>query len=273
MKVFVLGHKGMLGRYVYTYLKSKKYEVIGVSRPTIDAAKITHAKLKAVNLHKNDVVINCIGIIKRTDVPKSDFATVNAAFPHVLASICEKVGAKLIHVTTDCVYDGYEGNYDEEHWHTAKDLYGMSKSVGEPENATVIRTSIIGEEIGQARSLVEWIKSNRGNLVKGYTNHFWNGITCLQFAKVCEDIIEENLFWKGVKHITSPTMISKYDLVRLISGIYDLDVAVTPYEATPRCDRTLTSTRTDVIFKDIPDLKDQVIEMKKFYSKLKKEKI
>jgi dTDP-4-dehydrorhamnose reductase len=272
MRVFVLGHKGMLGRYVYTYLKSKGYDVIGVSRPTIDASKVSRAKLKASGIHKKDVVINCIGIIKRNDVPKSDFALVNAAFPHVLASICEEFGAKLIHVTTDCVYDGYEGNYDEKHWHTAKDLYGMSKSVGEPENATLIRTSIIGEEVGQARSLVEWIKSNKGKRVIGFTNHLWNGITCLQFAKVCEEIIEKNMFWKGVKHITSPNPITKAGLVEMVSETYDLGIEVMLMETGQKCDRTLSSTRTDVEF-NIPSLRDQVIEMRVFSKKLYKEKI
>jgi dTDP-4-dehydrorhamnose reductase len=272
MRVFVLGHKGMLGRYVYTYLKSKKYDVIGVSRPVIDAAKMTKAKLKAAGLHKGDVVINCIGTIKRKDATKVDYALVNSAFPHLLAAACEDIGAKLIHITTDCVYDGMEGMYDESHEHTARDVYGMSKSVGEPENVTVVRTSIIGEEVGQARSLVEWIKSNKGKKVNGFTNHLWNGITCLQFAKVCEEIIERNLFWRGVKHIVSPYPINKADLVKMVSDTYDLGIEVTPMETGQKCDRTLSSTRTDVMFA-IPPLHDQVVEMKVFSKKLHKEKI
>lgn len=269
IRIFVLGHKGMLGRYVYTYLKSKNYEVIGVSRPTMDATKITKSKLKAAGLHKSDVVINCIGIIKRKDATKADYALVNAAFPHLLAAACKEIGAKLIHVSTDCVYDGMEGNYDEAHEHTAKDVYGMSKSIGEPDNVTLIRTSIIGEEVGQARSLVEWIKSNKGKTVNGFTNHLWNGITCLQFAKICEEIIIKNLFWEGVKHITSPEIVTKAELVQMVSDVYNLNIEVIPLETGKKCDRTLSSIRHDVVV-SVPSLKIQLPEMKNFYKILVK---
>jgi len=267
MKVFVLGHKGMLGRYVYTYLKSKNYDVVGLSRSEIDASCISSAELKSkltdVGFNEGNVVINCIGIIKREDVPKADFTSVNTIFPHTVAYVCESVGAELIHVSTDCVYDGLEGNYDENHIHTADDLYGMSKSGGEVDNATVIRTSLIGEEIDQARSLIEWIKSNTNKTVFGYTNHVWNGITCLQFAKLCDEIMEEELFWRGVKHITSPSKITKHDLVKLVSEIYELNVTVVPHETEIKCDRSLSSIREELVFK-IPELREQLIEMKSF---------
>ena len=267
MKVFVLGHKGMLGRYVYTYLKLKNYKVIGLSRSDIDASCISSAELKSkltdTGLSEGDVIINCMGIIKREDVPKIDFTSVNTIFPHTVAYVCESVGAELVHVSTDCVYDGLEGNYDENHIHTADDLYGMSKSGGEVDNATVIRTSLIGEEIGQSRSLIEWIKSNADKTVNGYTNHIWNGITCLQFAKLCDDIIESGLFWRGIKHITSPSKITKHDLVKLVSDIYELNLKVIPYETEIKCDRSLSSIRGEIVFK-IPELREQLIEMKSF---------
>ena len=85
--------------------------------------------------------------------------------------------------------------------------------------------------------------------------------------------MEKNLFWKGVKHVISPTVINKYDLVKLVADTYDLGLSVSPTDTDTMCDRSLTSTRTDVMFEDIPELKDQIIEMKKFYGKLKKEKI
>jgi len=267
MKVFVLGHKGMLGRYVYTYLKSKNYDVVGLSRSEIDASCISSVELKSklldVDFNEGDVVINCIGIIKRNDVPKKDFTAVNTVFPHTLAYVCERVGAELIHVSTDCVYDGLEGNYNENHVHTAKDLYGISKSEGEIGNITIIRTSLIGEELDQQRSLIEWIKSNKNNTVSGYTNHVWNGITCLQFAKLCDEIMEEELFWRGVKHITSPSKITKHDLVKLVSEIYELNVTVIPHETETKCDRSLSSVRGEIVFK-IPELREQLIEMKSF---------
>ena len=271
MKIFVLGNKGMLGRYVESYFNHKGYNVIGLSRKAID---ITHMKeheiderLFVFDIKRGDIIINCIGMIKqRSDVNVTDFIYVNSMFPHLLANVCEKRGFKLIHPTTDCVYNGLLGKYTEIVLHNATDVYGKSKSLGEPKNATVIRTSIIGEEIGQSRSLVEWIKSNRGGEVNGYTNHFWNGVTCLQFAKICEDIIKNNLFWDGVKHVHSDT-VSKYELVNMVSDIYDLGIKVKPFETTLKCDRSLSSMYNKMF--NIPPLKKQIGEMKDFYEILK----
>jgi hypothetical protein len=97
----------------------------------------------------------------------------------------------------NCVFNGAEGGYVESSPHTAMDIYGRSKSLGESESATIIRTSIIGEELSNKLSLVEWVKSQAGKSVNGYLNHFWNGITCLQFAKICDYMLKNDLFWKG----------------------------------------------------------------------------
>lgn len=264
MRIFILGNKGMLGRYVFDYFKLQSFDVVGLSREDLDAGTVSETDLFELGFGENDIVINCIGIIKRNDVSKLDYVIVNSRFPHLLSNVCNKIGSKLIHITTDCVYDGVESNYNEEHDHTATDVYGMSKSLGEPENATIIRTSIIGEEKGQSRSLVEWIKSNRDNTVNGYTNHFWNGITCLQFAKVCEYVINNNFFWEGIKHIISPTVVSKLELVNMVSDIYDLNMNVVPFEAPSKCDRSMSSIRNDIEI-GIPELEIQIKEMKDFY--------
>ena len=262
MKIFVLGHTGMLGRYVYTYFKSKLYDVVGLSRKDLDASNIKQEDLNYFT--EKSVIINCIGVINsRKDINALEFIKVNSIFPHLLSYVCNEIDSKLIHITTDCVFDGLDGNYDELFEHNAKDIYGITKSIGEPEDATIIRTSIIGEEIGKARSLLEWVKSNNGKKVLGYTNHVWNGITCLQFAKVCEDIIDNKLFWKGVKHVYSPESLTKYELVTLISKIYNLNVSVNPHETETICDRTLTSIRNEIMI-DIPKLETQLIEMREF---------
>ena len=264
MRITVFGYTGMLGRYVYEYFWRRNYNVVGVSRVDLDIATTNEKELLSLGLLPNDVVINCAGLIKqRENISDSDFMSVNAAFPILLSKVCETVGCHLIHITTDCVFSGRTGFYTEISLHDATDVYGQSKSLGEPVNATTIRTSIIGEECGQSRSLLEWIKSNKGNLVTGYTNHFWNGITCLQFAKVCEYIINNNLFWKGVKHVVSPTAVSKFELVKMISDIYDLNITVNPFETSMKCNRTLSSIRTDVEI-DIPELEIQIKEMKDF---------
>lgn len=269
MKVFVLGHTGMLGRYVYTYFKSKSYNVIGLSRKNLDASNIQKEDLNSIPFTKDSVIINCMGIINsRRDISDLEFIQVNSVFPHLLSNMCEKIGSKLIHVTTDCYVDGADGNYDESFISNAKDRYGITKSLGEPKNATVIRTSIIGEELRTSRSLLEWVKSNKNKEVLGYTNHFWNGITCLQFAKICKNIMDNKLFWRGVKHVYSPESLTKYELIKLISKIYNLNVKVNKHETENICDRTLTSIKDEIKI-NIQPLETQISEMKMFYNTLK----
>lgn len=277
MKIYVFGHKGMLGRYVYTYLKSKKYEVEGIGRDQLDVSKSDYSEpqirdiLRHKGLKQGDVIINCIGTIK----PMVDkYGTLNAIkvnslFPHMLANVCEFERYKMIHITTDCVFSGKNGSYDEKFPHDCTDVYGKTKSLGEPENCTVIRTSIIGEEIGTSRSLLEWVKSMKNKTANGYTNHYWNGLTCLQVAKVFEDIIVNNKYWNGVRHIFSD-IYTKCALLNAISHIYELNITVNPVEAPTRCDRSMTTIYTNINF-NIPPIKNQIQEQRDFYSTLLQE--
>ena len=246
MRVIVLGMNGMLGHYVYNYMYDY-FEVVGTTRRELD---VTTANVKFVssNIRPGDVVINCIGLItQRPGIKKLDFITVNSMFPLIVQEACTKKDARFIHITTDCVFSGRDGLYTEEDLHDAEELYGITKSLGEPEDATVIRTSIIGEEASNFLSLLEWVKSNKNTTVNGYTNHYWNGITCLQFAKLCKHIIDENLFWEGVKHVFSPELLSKYDLIKLISDVFALNVTVKKHTADTFCNRSLASIREDVL--------------------------
>ena len=164
----------------------------------------------------------------------------------------------------NCVYNGLDGAYNEESKHNADDVYGLTKSLGEPENATVLRTSIIGEELHNQLSFVEWVKGNKGNEVNGFTNHKWNGITCLEFAKVCEKIIDNGLFWKGVAHLMSPETITKYKMVEYVSDVYDLGITIKLMETPVHCNRDLSTTKHYNSDLEIKDLKEQIIEMKDF---------
>ena len=275
IKIAVLGSTGMLGRYVHTYFGSKGHKIFTFSRGYMNANLLNETDLrvifKAVGISDGDVVINCIGTIKpRVDeLGTLNAIMVNAAFPHILENAISPLGVRLIHPTTDCVFTGDSGAYDENSLPLVTDVYGRTKSLGEPTNSTVIRTSIIGEEIGQGRSLVEWIKSNKDKEVNGFTNHIWNGITCLQFAKVCDQIIEKDFYWKGVRHMYSPTPVTKSGLVQMVSDAYGLNIKVNPIEAAVKCDRTL-STIKDKLDIDIPELIQQIQEMKEFYPILSK---
>jgi len=273
MNVIVLGNKGMLGRYVESHLKNKNYNVIGYTRTELDAARITEETLRAFLFHEDinegDVIINCMGTIK----PQVDkYGTLNAIkvnslFPHILSTVCEGIGVKLIHITTDCVFTGNDGQYTEKSPHDCTDIYGKTKSLGEPENCTVVRTSIIGEEAETSRSLIEWVKSQDGKTVNGYVNHQWNGLTCHQAAKVFEQIISENLYWKGVRHIYSPFSLNKAQLVGAIVKAHDLNIEIVPTDGPSKCNRTLSTihfdeeTFTPFSLKfDIPDITTQLFE-------------
>lgn len=265
MIVFVLGASGMLGTYVRQYLKDADYDVVGLTRNEIDAADVNvqiRSALAAHGAQPNDVVINCIGTIKPQVDKLGDLNAikVNSLFPHSLAKVCEEKGYKLIHITTDCVFSGAEGNYNEEALHDCTDVYGKTKSLGEPSNCTVVRTSIIGEEFGTTRSLIEWVKSEDGNVVNGYLNHQWNGLTCYQVAKVFEDIISNNKYWKGVRHIHSPNSLNKYELVKSIVEAHKLDIHVTPTDGPSKCDRSLSTIYDDCGSFNVPDIMTQLVE-------------
>jgi dTDP-4-dehydrorhamnose reductase len=273
MKVLIFGYRGMLGRYLYTYLRSK-YEVIGLGRSDYDVMVDDISRLEALlvshNINSETVIINACGTIpqasKNHEVDERMFIKVNAVFPNVLALLAEKYGAQMIHSTTDCVYDGLKGNYTELDPHTATSIYGISKSMGEPSNCTVIRTSIIGEEINNQRSLLEWAKSNRNREVNGYMNHYWNGITCLEYAKIVDHMIEHKLFWRGVRHIVSPTTVSKYQLLQLMNDAFNLNLTIKEYNDVISCNRALSSIYEFPL--SIPELGEQLKELALYSGKL-----
>ena len=221
-KVILFGANGMLGRYVKKYLESKDIKVIPVTREQCDCnqekreIRIDIASLLDFNLSllKEYTMVNCAGIIKsRQDISMSEYIRTNSLFPHVLQEIAEEYDSKLIHITTDCVFSGtkdvlrndkYYTGYTEFDFPDCTDVYGKTKSLGEPEKACVIRTSIIGEELNTKRSLVEWVKSNKDGEVNGYYNHFWNGVTCLELSKIIYKLIKTEYYWYGVRHIFTP---------------------------------------------------------------------
>lgn len=276
MKIYIIGSTGMLGNYVSKFLR-QYYEVVNLSRTNLDVSNISEDTLeyllKSFGVNKSDVVINCAGTIKpRVDqLGDTNAILVNSVFPRNLSNVCNKLGLRMIHPTTDCIFSGLKGNYDENDFPDVHDVYGLTKFLGEPKNCTVIRTSIIGEEINQGRSLVEWVKSEENNTVFGFTNHLWNGVTCLQFAKVCKNIIDKDLFWVGIKHIYSNTL-NKKELVETISDVYQLNITVTPKQTEVMCDRSLSTVYTDNLTEfNIPNLKTQIKEMKEFSETLYKE--
>jgi len=267
VKVLVLGSTGLLGSTVAKYfLEHPKYETIlsyrdkaisfGKDRVFFDALETNLEILPHV-----DYIINCIGIIKPfIGVDRRKSVYINSLFPYELASYCEQKNTCLIHITTDCVFSGLSGKYSESSVHDCLDFYGKSKSLGEPTNCMVLRTSIIGEEIHKKASLIEWAKSMEGQHINGFVNHHWNGVTTKQYAKICEQIINEGLFSKGIFHLHSNS-VNKCELLQLISERFNLGLKINPYETETMCDRTLVSGKNllhqiniDTLEKQIRDL-------------------
>lgn len=265
-KLVIFGGNGMLGKYIYTYFKQQNnLQVISLKRSDYD---VLHNNLDALdqlfklhNLDSNTVVFNAIGAIPHQSITNNQYYyKINSVFPMLLSYICNKYNTKLIHPTTDCVFSGNQGMYNEDSIHDSTDHYGISKSIGENIDACIIRTSIIGENT-KGISLVEWIKQNQNGNINGYINHYWNGITCLQYAKILDYMITNNIYWKGVKHINSPNIISKANLLELINKQYNLNINIHKIESN-FCDRSLKSNYSNIF--NIPTLEQQITQMYNF---------
>ena len=254
MKVVVLGATGMLGHMVLDVLRTnrvlKPMRVEGLGRSTLevkprDLNQLGTALSRLVGFD-TDYIINCIGAIKPTFAKATSYANpiyTNAVFPHQLATWCDLTKTKLIHVTTDCVYDGSRGKYVESDRHTAYDEYGLSKSLGEPKDAMVIRTSIIGPETGgRKRSLLEWIKGQSGKSINGFTNHLWNGLTTLELARCIADIVDDDLYEPDTFHLFSSD-VTKHQMVEEIAHQYGLEIDISPVDAPSEVNRTLRTEK------------------------------
>lgn len=266
-KVLLFGSTGMLGSYVYSYfsnipclsIASVNYRITSSNLAKLEDILIEH------NIDCNTCVINCVGLIpqRKQGHSEHEYYLVNAIFPQILSIICQKYDAKMIQPTTDCVFSGNreEGLYKETDIHDETGHYGMSKSLGEPANCTVIRTSIIGREKCNKRSFLEWVLSNKDKEITGWSNHYWNGITCLEYCKVMHRIIKENLFWMGVRHIYSPTPVSKYELACMIRSVFGLEsIQIRKIECEHIVNKTLC-TNFEKMF-EISELYDQLNGLK-----------
>lgn len=257
----MIGASGMLGHKliqswnerfeVWTTLKGKftDYEKYGVfdKRRTfdlIDAEKIETVE-KALLEIRPEVIFNAVGIIKQLPTSKNVIKTlaINSIFPHRLAETAEKINARLINISTDCVFDGEKGFYKEEDISNATDVYGKSKNLGEVmgENCLTLRTSIIGRELQTSHSLVEWFLSNRGKSVKGFLNAIYSGFPTIILADIIADLIENHRNLSGLYHVSAEP-INKFELLELINEAYQTDIEIEPF-ADFKIDRSLDSTK------------------------------
>lgn len=272
MKVLLLGSTGMLGCGVSSAFEGESdFEVHRAYRDS-EAFNLLSNKKNGVKFdcEKDDLgklldrvapdcVINCIGVIKPFISKSIESAIyINSIFPHKIASVCESKNIKSIHITTDCVYTGNTGAYTEKDPHDEQDIYGRSKSLGEPSNCMVVRTSIIGEEIHKKASLVEWVKSSKNGNVNGFTDHLWNGITTKQFGKACISILKNNWYEHKKRHVFTPGAVNKYELLGLLNDRFKLNLNIAAVSSPRKVDRTLATTEDLSSKLKIPTLKEQL---------------
>jgi dTDP-4-dehydrorhamnose reductase len=191
-----------------------------------------------------NVVINCIGLVKQLAGADDPLAAIpiNSLLPHRLARLCDVAGARLVHVSTDCVFSGTKGMYREEDYPDSKDLYGRSKYLGEVDypNAVTLRTSIIGHELGGAHGLVGWFLSQQGG-VQGFTKAVFSGLPTVELARVIRDHVLPHPELRGTYHV-SAAPINKFELLTLVAKAYRRAIEITP-DGRLVIDRSLDSTR------------------------------
>ena len=259
MKIIIFGSTGMLGNYVNTYL-SQYFNVYCINRKDFNIELSDWMKLEEIIKsisNKDDIIINCAGAIPHQNSNTRKYIILNTLFPHKLFEISKKYFLEFIHISTDCVFSGKEGNYHENSIHDSDDIYGITKSLGEDKSMCIIRTSIIGEEIYNKNSLIEWVIKQKNGIINGYDNVFWNGITCLQLSKIIKQIVSNKMYWKGIRHFYSPEIISKNELCNLINQIYKLNITILNKNYIKNKNMSLSSIYN---IDNIPKIKDQLEE-------------
>jgi len=279
MKVLILGGSGMAGHMIYQYLQElQKYNVFYTTRNRDDSRGIfldvrDFRRLKEIiNGLKPEIVINAVGILNQMaeDYPQ-EAIKINSLLPHVLVDYLNDIGGKLFHISTDCVFSGEvqeevtndmfkQGRYKETDKPNGTSMYSKTKALGEinSNEHVTIRTSIIGPEIKRdGIGLFHWFMKSE-NSVYGFKNVLWNGVTTLELAKAIHVMIEKEV--SGLYHLTSPEIVSKYDLLKIIQSIFDkTDIEIYPYYDI-QLNRTLAQTRSDFHY-HAPPYKNMIQEL------------
>lgn len=261
MKILVLGATGMLGHAVMHVLSEKpELEVSGTVRAQSGKrffpANIADRLMTGVDVENQDsltetfavcrpdVVINCIGLVKQLAQAYDPLQAlpINSLLPHRLAKLCSLGNARLIQISTDCVFSGKTGNYLESDFPDAGDLYGRSKFLGEVEyeNSITLRTSIIGHELQSPHSLIDWFLAQEGTC-KGYTSAIFSGLPTVVLAKIIRDVVIPRPDLFGLYHVSADP-ISKFDLLQLVAKKYGKDINIVPDDSL-KIDRSLNSAR------------------------------
>lgn len=261
VSVLVVGSTGLIGSTVFRYLSANdNFSVFGTIRspsgkrffsPSQSAKLIT--EIQASSHHKwnyifkkikPDVVINCLGITKHLEGGNDPLVTIpiNAYFPHYLNTLCQEYCARLVHISSDCVFSGSRGSYSEDEDPDAEDFYGRSKALGEITQGpgVTLRTSTIGHELNTALGLLDWFLGQKGSC-QGFKGAFFSGVSTIELAKIIEQYVLPNPQLQGLYHVGAHK-ISKFDLLTQIAREYGKKIEIIP-NVTFKIDRSLDSSR------------------------------
>ena len=269
-KIVVLGSQGMAGHIMVEVFKTEeKYEVYGVARQEGNFSDIAidvtdfDALEDYLAIIEPDYVINCVGALvaqSKENLPSA--ILLNSFLPNYLSQKGDIFNYKLIHISTDCVFSGKHGNYEESSYRDGDDNYARKKALGEVFNNKdlTIRTSIIGPELKEnGTGLLDWFFKQKG-MINGYTKAYWSGVTTLELAKATLQLIEQDIH--GLYHLCPNEKISKYDLLLLCATIWSKDIEIKP-DHNYALDKSFVNTRSDFEYPP-PDFKKMLIQIKQW---------
>lgn len=261
MRVMILGGAGMLGHKLAQRLahdfevwvtlrrdakEFERYRLVDPGRivPNLDVEDWPSVR-EAFRRVRPDAVINCVGIIKQLPAAHDPIPsiTINSLLPHRLHRLCGDIGARLLHFSSDCVFNGRKAMYTEDDPSDALDLYGRTKFLGETSGpgALTIRSSIVGRELRTTSGLVEWFLSHRTGSIEGYTRAIYTGFTTQAMSRIVRDLLVDQPELHGTVQISSER-ITKFDLLGLLRDAYDTQVEIVPSDRV-QIDRSLDSSR------------------------------
>ena len=271
MRILVLGGDGMLGHELYSELRESHETGVTLRQQRKEfsenhvfagvEARGNSRIEEVISQFRPAAVVNCIGIVKQRPESEEAIASieVNALLPHRLAIACRAAGARLVQLSTDCVFSGDKGNYREEDRADPFDVYGRSKLLGEVsgEGALTLRTSMIGLGLYRKTSLVDWFVAQKGK-VQGYRRAVFSGLTTRELARVIRMILEKHPEASGLYHL-SAAPINKYELLVKLRDRLQKSIEITPVDE-PRIDRSLDSTRFRRVFSYKPPEWDAMLD-------------
>lgn len=281
-RVIILGSTGMLGHVLHFVLGNEfDFELFDISY----RKKLTNNSIicdvnyindldKKIEKIKPDVIVNCIGIlIKQSKIDSANTIYINSYLPHHLKQIADKIGGRVIQISTDCVFSGKKGYYSENHIPDSTDIYGRSKALGELINDRdlTIRTSIVGPEIkNDGEGLLDWFLKQEGK-INGYSNVFWGGVTTITLSKAIVKFIH-NPQIVGLLHLTNGEKISKYDLLSLFFQFFPKNNLEIKKTEAKYSDKSLISEKGHSLFlvpsyiEMIKEMRDHMIQNKNIYN-------